>query len=112
MRYRLDAILGTIETGFLPTWMRSLQSSTTDRLNFTKAIVLAYVKPGEAKRIIGKLKNTDFSGIHYQVDRYYVDPIYAYDRATVLDGNNTKFKDISLDSDTLSNKYIVFQDDQ
>lgn len=114
MRYRLDQFLDTIETGFLPYWMRSLQQSTNDRLGYTKALVLGYVKPGEARRVLKRLTQADinFNQIHYEVDRYYVEPIYKYDVVTNFDARETTWRDITVDSETLDNKFFVFQRDR
>lgn len=113
MRYRLDEFLDTIRTGFLPDWMRSVQSLTSDRLGYTKAVVLAYVNPNEGARTVRRLKNVgiDLSSINYQVDRYYVEPIYKYENDTSFDSRVTTWKDLTVDSETLDNKFFVFQRD-
>lgn len=113
MRNRLDQFLDTIETGFLPYWMRSLQESTTNRLGYTKALVMAYLKPGEAKRALRRLRLADinFNQIHYEVDRYYVEPIYKYEISTYFDERTTTWKDITVDIEPLDNKFFVFQRD-
>jgi len=113
MRFRLDQFLDTIETGFLPYWMRSLQESDSNRLGYTRALVMAYVKPGEAKRALRRLRlaNIDLSQVHYEVDRYYVEPIYKYDISTYFDERTTTWKDITVDIEPLDNKFFVFQRD-
>jgi hypothetical protein len=113
MRKRLDQFLDTIDTGFLPYWMRSLQESSADRLGYTRALVMAYVKPGEAKRILRKIQQAqvNFNQIHYEVDRYYVEPIYKYATVTHFDERITTWEDITIDSEVLDNKFFVFQRD-
>ena len=113
MRRRLDQFLDTIETGFLPYWMRSLQESTTDRLGYTRALVMAYGKPGEAQRVLRRLKQAgiNFNQIHYEVDRYYVEPIYKYNVVTYFDSRTTEWEDITIDQESLDNKFFVFQRD-
>jgi hypothetical protein len=111
MRLRLDQYLDSISQGTLPTWMRSLQESTQNRLGYTKAAVLCYVKPGQGRKTVNAIKNKyglTLNNIHYQVDRYYVEPIYAFENPTTFDATF----DFWLDSEITANKYFVFQNDK
>lgn len=66
------------DKGVLPDWMTSRQSNGR-QLNFVRAVVLAYTKPGESDLISYRLKNRgfNFNTIDFTVDRYQLDNIYT-----------------------------------
>jgi hypothetical protein len=99
----LEAGIGYADQSSLPPWMTSNQpnpgSKTTflHPLGFTKAVVVAYTKPGAAKLIAYRLKNAgiNFSNIDFTVDRYEVDDYYTTNFNPVTDtyipGKETTF---------------------
>ncbi len=81
---RLVANVGYYDQGSLPPWMTSNQLGTVSNsfappLGFTKAVVLAYAKPGAGDLIAYRLQNSgiDFNSIDFTVDRYFVDDYYT-----------------------------------
>jgi hypothetical protein len=74
MRSRISDI-GERDREFLPLWMRSIQSTATFELGFTKALVLCYAKPGKADAVISRIKANafDFKTVDFVADRYIVD---------------------------------------
>lgn len=87
MQIRLENILGYTNRGALPNWMLSVQENGLV-LGLTRAIVLAYVKPGAGKLISYRLKtnldnntaNFSFEADRYQWDNYlstFYNPITA-----------------------------------
>ena len=71
------ASLGDTERNFLPLWMRTPQTFSGIAQGFQKAVVLCYVKPGYADRIINNIKNLgiDFKTIDFTVDRVIIDSV-------------------------------------
>ena len=87
MQTRLENVLGYTNRGALPNWMLSVQEDGLV-LGLTRAIVLAYVKPGASKLIAYRLKNSlqnntanfSFAADRYQWDNYlsqFYNPITA-----------------------------------
>jgi len=78
MREQLEAI-GKSQRQYLPLWMRTGQDGSIQELDYVTAIPLAYVKPGESKKVLTNVKNAlnngvfDFKTINFDVDRYVVD---------------------------------------
>lgn len=74
MRSRIKD-LGERDREFLPLWMRSIQSTATYELGFTKALVLCYAKPGRSESIMAKIRANgfDFKTIDFVADRYIID---------------------------------------
>ena len=66
------------DKGILPDWMTSRQP-TGRQLGFVRAVVLAYVKPGESDLIAYRLRQRDFkfNSIDFTVDRYQLDNVYS-----------------------------------
>ena len=66
------------DKGVLPDWMTSRQVNGR-QLGFVRAVVLAYVKPGESDLVAYRLKQRDFNfnTIDFTVDRYQLDNIYT-----------------------------------
>jgi len=66
------------DKGVLPDWMTSRQTDGR-QLGFVRAVVLAYVKPGESDLISYRLKQRafDFNSIDFTVDRYQLDNVYT-----------------------------------
>ena len=66
------------DKGVLPDWMTSRQEDGR-QLGFTRAVVLAYVKPGESNLIAYRLKERgfNFNTIDFSIDRYQLDNILS-----------------------------------
>jgi hypothetical protein len=66
------------DKGVLPDWMTSRQINGR-QLGFVRAVVLAYVKPGESDLISYRLRqrNFNFNSIDFTVDRYQLDNVYS-----------------------------------
>ena len=66
------------DKGVLPDWMTSRQPNGK-QLGFVRAVVLAYVKPGESELIAYRLRQRDFkfNSIDFTVDRYQLDNVYS-----------------------------------
>jgi len=111
MLTRLEANIGYADQSSLPDWMTSNQPDPTSPnkfkapLGYTKAVVIAYTKPGASKLLAYRLKNSgiNFNNIQFTVDRYNVDNYYStyFDTATsqYILGRETTF-------DVLPNKNI------
>jgi len=75
MQTRLENILGYTNRGALPNWMLSVQENGLV-LGLTRAIVLAYVKPGASKLVAYRLKNSlqnNTANFSFVADRYQWD---------------------------------------
>lgn len=85
MLSRLTTDIGYYDQSTLPDWMTSNQPDTTSSnkfkppLGFTKAVVLAYTKPGASNLIAYRLKSSgiNFNNINFTVDRYLLDDYYT-----------------------------------
>jgi hypothetical protein len=66
------------DKGVLPDWMTSRQTNGR-QLGFVRAVVLAYVKPGEGDLVAYRLRqrNFNFNSIDFTVDRYQLDSVYS-----------------------------------
>jgi hypothetical protein len=66
------------DKGVLPDWMTSRQTDGR-QLGFVRAVVLAYVKPGESDLVAYRLRqrNFNFNSIDFTVDRYQLDNVYS-----------------------------------
>jgi hypothetical protein len=66
------------DKGVLPDWMTSRQTNGR-QLGFVRAVVLAYVKPGESDLVAYRLRqrNFNFNSIDFTVDRYQLDNVYS-----------------------------------
>lgn len=66
------------DKGVLPDWMTSRQANGR-QLGFVRAVVLAYVKPGESNLVAYRLRqrNFNFNSIDFTVDRYQIDNVYS-----------------------------------
>jgi hypothetical protein len=66
------------DKGVLPDWMTSRQANGR-QLGFVRAVVLAYVKPGESDLVAYRLRqrNFNFNSIDFTVDRYQLDNVYS-----------------------------------
>ena len=87
MRKRISSV-GERNRSYLPLWMRSIQDKAFVETGYVKSLVLCYALPGNAERIISRIKasNFDFKMINFTADRYLID---------VLDG-------------VIENKYLAF----
>ena len=74
MRDTLVEDLGYANKGALPDWMTSKQPNGRV-LGFTRAVVLAYLKPGASDLISYRLRQVDFkfNQLDFTVDRYLLD---------------------------------------
>jgi hypothetical protein len=74
MRSRIKAI-GSRDREFLPRWMRSIQPGQPVETGYVKALILCYVKPGNASKVISRINASgfDFKSIDFTVDRYVID---------------------------------------
>jgi hypothetical protein len=96
MQNRLEEGLGYTNRGALPRWMTSVQENGYV-LGLTRAVVLAYTKPGASKLVAYRLKNSGFklNSIDFVVDRYqwdnYLSKFYDVDAARFLPSRDTTF---------------------
>lgn len=76
MRRRIRDI-GERYREFLPLWMRSIQPNTFVEPGYTKAVILAYVKPGFSPNIISRTRSSsfDFKDLDFTADRYLIDAV-------------------------------------
>ena len=67
----------SINEEFLPLWMSSTQASTGTALGYTKAVPIAYVKPGFGAQILENIQDEgfDFKNIEFEVDRLIIDSV-------------------------------------
>jgi len=84
MLQQLEDNIGYQDQSSLPAWMTSNQPGTggaafNPPIGYTKAVVLAYTKPGASKLIAYRLQNSgiNFNNIQFTVDRYAVDDYYS-----------------------------------
>jgi len=78
METRISQNLGYSAQGVIPDWMTSVQEDKTV-LGFKRAIVLAYTKPGAAKKIAWRVQNKGITldTINFTADRYVLDNILS-----------------------------------
>lgn len=96
METRISSNLGYSAQGVIPDWMTSVQEDKTV-LGFKRAVVLAYTKPGEAKKIAWRIQNKGISlnTITFTADRYVLDNVlstnYDIDKQVFLSSRETTF---------------------
>ena len=76
MRKRIQEIpVAERDREFLPLWMRSIQPDNFVETGYVKALVLCYLKPGNAEGVISRIKSSqyDFKTIDFVADRYLID---------------------------------------
>ena len=78
--------VGVTERNYLPLWMRSIQPSGKQELDFQLALPICYCKLGTADDIILNIKYSgfDFKSLEYTVDRYIIDAVDGYARDKYL----------------------------
>jgi hypothetical protein len=78
METRISSNLGYSAQGVIPDWMTSVQEDKTV-LGFKRAVVLAYTKPGEAKKIAWRIqdKGISLNTITFTADRYVLDNVLS-----------------------------------
>ena len=107
MKLRMETNIGYQDQSSLPPWMTSNQPDSntatgfTIPLGYTKAIVIAYTKPGAGKKIAYRIQQSgiDFNRIEFTVDRYQLDNFYSenYDLA---DDRYIKDRETTFDADS------------
>jgi len=67
----------SINESFIPLWMSSTQETTGTALGYTKAVPIAYVKPGFGAQILENIQDEgfDFKNIEFEVDRLIIDSV-------------------------------------
>lgn len=96
MRNRIS-LVGTQDHDYLPLWMRTIQDGDRHQLEYTKALILCYVKPGLGNAVVSRIHdklslatrgnwNKNFS---YQVNDsvYYMSFYYTCNNTAVNIGN-------------------------
>jgi hypothetical protein len=114
MQNRLEEGLGYSNRGALPRWMTSVQEDGRV-LGLTRAVVLAYTKPGASKLIAYRLKNSGFqmNSIDFVVDRYqwdnYLSKFYDTETNRFLPSRDTtfdKYPNLGVGSDVIVGSVI------
>lgn len=74
---RGDSTIININEKFLPLWMSSTQTATGTALGYTKAVPIAYAKPGSGAQILENITDSgfDFKTIEFDVDRLVIDSV-------------------------------------
>jgi hypothetical protein len=105
MESRISQNLGYSAQGVIPDWMTSVQEDKTV-LGFKRAIVLAYTKPGAAKKIAWRIQNKGITldSINFTADRYVLDNVlsayYNVPTANFKSSRQTTFDYLSLVNST------------
>jgi hypothetical protein len=75
--------IGFQNKGALPDWMSSIQPNGI-QLGFTRAVVLAYIKPGYGQTVAWRFNELGYNlnEINFTVDQYYLDNVYSADYNT------------------------------
>jgi hypothetical protein len=75
--------IGYQNKGALPDWMSSIQPNGI-QLGFTRAVVLAYIKPGYGQTVAWRFNELGYNlnEINFTVDQYYLDNVYSADYNT------------------------------
>ena len=100
---RISQNLGYSAQGIIPDWMTSVQPDKTV-IGFTRALVLAYTKPGESRKIAYRMQDRGISltGVNYTIDRYLLDNTlsryYNIDKQSFLSSRETTFDYLSLEN--------------
>ena len=70
--------IGYQDKGVLPDWMTSIQPNGV-QLGFTRAVVLAYVKPGYGNTVVWRFNELGYNlnEINFTVEQYYLDDTYT-----------------------------------
>jgi hypothetical protein len=114
MQNRVEQGLGYTNRGALPRWMTSVQENGYV-LGLTRAVVVAYTKPGSSKLVAYRLKNSGFklNSIDFVVDRYqwdnYLSKFYDINAARFLPSRDTtfdKFPNLGAGSDVITGSMI------
>jgi len=110
MTQRIADGVGYYDQSTLPSWMTSNQPDPTNLskfktpLGYTKAVVMAYTKPGASSLIAYRLRNTgiNFNQIEFAVNRYQLDNYYStyYD---VVAGNYVRMTQTTFDNLAVNN---------
>ena len=97
MQYRIDNAVGYSNRGALPTWMTSVQENGLV-LGLTRAIVIAYTKPGASKLIKYRLENSQKwpeGNFSFVADRYqwenFLSKFYDVTTSSFLSSRETTF---------------------
>jgi hypothetical protein len=110
METRISQNLGYSAQGVIPDWMTSVQEDKTV-LGFKRALVLAYTKPGQSKKIAYRMRDRgiELTGTNYTVDRYAVDntlsSYYNITNQAFLPSRETTFDYLSQ-NDTYYYSYV------
>lgn len=72
-----DSTIININEKFIPLWMSSTQRTTGTALGYTKAVPIAYAKPGFGATILENIQESgfDFKNIEFEVDRLTIDSV-------------------------------------
>ena len=72
-----DSTIININEKFIPLWMSSTQTTTGTALGYTKAVPIAYAKPGFGATILENIQESgfDFKNIEFEVDRLIIDSV-------------------------------------
>jgi hypothetical protein len=72
-----DSTIININEKFIPLWMSSTQKTTGTALGYTKAVPIAYAKPGAGATILENIQESgfDFKNIEFEVDRLIIDSV-------------------------------------
>jgi len=72
-----DSTIININEKFIPLWMSSTQTTTGTALGYTKAVPIAYAKPGFGATILENIQDSgfDFKNIEFEVDRLIIDSV-------------------------------------
>jgi hypothetical protein len=72
-----DSVIININEKFIPLWMSSTQTTTGTALGYTKAVPIAYAKPGFGATILENIQESgfDFKNIEFEVDRLIIDSV-------------------------------------
>ena len=115
MQNRLEEGLGYSNRGALPRWMTSVQEDGRV-LGLTRAVVLAYTRPGASKLVAYRLKNSGYklNSIDFVVDRYqwdnYLSKFYDTETNRFLPSRDTtfdKYPNLGVGSDVITATVIA-----
>jgi len=72
-----DSTIININEKFIPLWMSSTQPTTGTAMGYTKAVPIAYAKPGSGATILENIQESgfDFKNIEFEVDRLIIDSV-------------------------------------
>jgi len=111
MQYRIDEAIGYSNRGSLPVWMTSVQENGLV-LGLTRAVVIAYTKPGASKLIKYRLENTNKwpeGNFSFVADRYqwenFLSKFYNVESASFTTSRETtfdKYTTLATESDVVN----------